>query len=174
MPDHPTLTTRRTALAGALGSLALVVGCDLADLDPTSDPTPSDGDPSASEPAQDSDAALVNLVLGEVQELIELIGVERSKYPRLHPALTSLVDLHSAHLKALGGETVTAWTDKQHTQGPAAALTLIRARELRAQRRLADWSIAARSGALARLLASMSAAVAQQLIVLPPSPGGLR
>jgi hypothetical protein len=36
-------------------------------------------------------------------------------------------------------------------------------REERAQRRLADWAVEARSGALARLLASMSAGVAQQL-----------
>lgn len=151
-----------------------MAGCDLADLDPTDDHSPSDGDPSASEPGRDADAALVDQVLAEFEDVIEVVAVERSKYPRLHPALTALVDLHSAHLKALGGETVTAWTDKHHTQGPAAALTLIRARELRTQRRLADWSIAARSGALARLLASMSAAVAQQLIVLPPSPGGPR
>lgn len=174
MPDHPTLTTRRTALVGALGSLALVAGCDLGDLDPTDDPSPSDGDPSASEPAQDADAALVDQVLAELEDVIEVVAVERSNHPGLHPALTSLVDLHSAHLKALGGETVTAWTDKHHTQGPAAALRLIRAREMVTQRRLADWSIGSQSGALARLLASMSAAVAQQLIVLPPSPKGER
>lgn len=174
MPDHPTLTTRRTALVGALGSLALVAGCDLDDLDPTADTSPSGGETDNSEPAQDTDAALVDRVFDELQELIELVAVERSKYPRLDPALTSLVDLHSAHLKALGGETVTAWTDKHHTQGPASALTLISSREIRAQRRLADWSVRASSGALARLLAAMSAAVAQQLTVLPTSVGSLR
>ena len=39
----------------------------------------------------------------------------------------------------------------------------IRLRELQARARLADWSVAAESGALARLLASMSAGVASHL-----------
>lgn len=171
MPDHPTTTTRRTAIVGGLGSLAFVAGCDLDDLDPTDDSTRSGGEPEDSEPAQDADAALAEQVLRELQELIELVSAERSTYPHLSRSLTSLIDLHSAHREALGGEPLAALTARQHSQGPAAALTLIRARELRAQRRLADWSVAARSGALARLLASMSAAVAQQLIVLPTSRG---
>ena len=43
----------------------------------------------------------------------------------------------------------------------------MRAAVQQGQRRLADWSVAAESGALARLLASMSAAVAQHLVALP-------
>ena len=55
----------------------------------------------------------------------------------------------------------------------ASALRLLRTRELRAQRRLVDSSLAAASGALARLLASMSAGIAQQVATLPASrPAG--
>jgi hypothetical protein len=46
-------------------------------------------------------------------------------------------------------------------------MAMLGKRELRHQRLLADRALAARSGRLARLLASMSAAVAQQLAVLP-------
>jgi len=47
------------------------------------------------------------------------------------------------------------------------ALALVRRREQRHQRLLVDGAVQAQSGRLARLLASMSAAVAQQLAVLP-------
>lgn len=174
MPDRPTATTRRTAIAGALGGLALIAGCDLDDLDPTADPTPSDGQPDDFEPAQDADATLVDEVLNELQGLIELLSVEGSKHPRLAEPLTTLVDLHLAHREALGGDPIAAGIVAEPTPRPAEALLLIRTRELSAQRRLTDWCVRANSGALARLLASMSAAVAQHVTALPSSLGSAR
>ncbi len=98
----------------------------------------------------------------------ELLGLEAlvtaagATRPRLAADLADLAALHVAHLSALpDGEesvedpTVTGTVDQVRAQ--------VGRRELQGQRRLAEWSVAAESGALARLLASMSAAIAAHL-----------
>ena len=77
--------------------------------------------------------------------------------------MTSLEDLHVAHRAVLTEDPVSPATRPAPSGSVAKVERLVRRREGSAQRQLADWSIAAESGALARLLASMSAAIAQQL-----------
>jgi hypothetical protein len=71
----------------------------------------------------------------------------------------TLALLHRTHIEALDGDPATP---------PPAATTIsaLRRTERRLQTQLVDASLAAESGGLARLLASMSAAVSQHLVAL--------
>lgn len=161
MPDRVAATTRRTALGVALSTLAAVTACDVEDLDPRSDPAPA-GSPT--EPAADADAVLVDQV---VADLVAMLAPATSSRARdVRRAELAFSALHLAHLRAL---------DAPEPEGPAPRATLSRAEGLRAlrrrerrhQRRLEEACLAATSGSLARVFASMSAAVAQRLAVLP-------
>ena len=89
-----------------------------------------------------------------VDEVVEHITATAALSGRV-PKLTAV---HAAHLVALEAEPVSA--------GPAPLARLRRA-ETRLQRLLVDASLRAESGTLARLFASMSAAISQQLATLP-------
>lgn len=168
-------TTRRTALGGAVATLGVGVGALAGcDLDPDSS-APEPGAQAATGPSPDPDPGLVDAVLVELRDLTALVSSVGTAHPGLRPTMTRLHDLHVAHREALGdeqtGEPVHGAQLDPRT-GPVQALTLVRSRERRTQGQLADWSVAAESGALARLLACMSAGVAQQLAVLPAKAGG--
>jgi hypothetical protein len=172
------VASRRATLGGALASLAAVASCDLA---PSADRpgeaagTASDtrsGGPKSSTSA-DPDAALVDSVLAELGELSGLVAAG-STYASLRTPLRALSELHAAHVEALDGEPAVGEAPTVAFAGPSDALRRVRAREQQAQRRLAGWAVAAESGALARLLASMSAGVAQHLTVLPSTGGADR
>lgn len=163
-------TTRRTALGGAVATLGVGVGaltgCDI-------DPDSSEPEPDR-EPDADPDSGLVDTVLAELRDLAELVSGVGTAHPSLRRTMAGLRDLHLAHREALGdepGDAPAAGGQLDPRTGPAEALALVRSRERRAQGRLADWSVAAQSGALARLLACMSAGVAQRLAVLPVTVG---
>lgn len=169
MPARPASATRRTTLGGVLvGALALS-GCDLGDLDPRDDPTtaggPATGTSGSTGTSRDPDADLVQDVLAETDELIGLVTAARDAWPGLRAPLAPLLAMHVAHRTALDGPTQGA---SRATVPATAAATarLVRTRERRAQRRFVGAARSADSGALARLLASMSAAVAQQLVGL--------
>jgi hypothetical protein len=167
-------TTRRAALGGALATLAAASACDLAQ--PADEPVGPSGDASGhasltpstrvSTPPEDPDTALVDEVLDGLGELAALVAAGE-RFAPLRAPMRALAALHAAHLEALDGEPVAKRSPGVRFAGPAEALRRVRAAEQQAQRRLADWSVAAESGALARLLASMSAAVAQHLVALP-------
>jgi hypothetical protein len=158
-------TTRRTALGGTLLGLGAVVGCD---LDRPDVEQPHHGP----QPTEDPDTALVDQVVTELGDLIGLVTALEAAFPRLREPMAALRELHLAHRAALGDESDPDSPVGGRPAGMAEALTLVRSRERRAQGRLADWSVAAESGALARLLAAMSAGVAQQVAVLPGLVGG--
>ena len=128
---------RRSALALAAG-LVVVAGCDDGET-PTPAPTPT----------PDPDVELVDRVLAELK------GAERLATAAGDGGLAAL---HRAHIEALDGTTPTG--------GPArrAGADAVRRREQRLQQHLESAALTAESGALARLLASMSAAVSQQLV----------
>jgi len=154
--------TRRTSLGGALAGVAVLAGCDLGDLgsgDPASAPTPSaDSD--------DPDSGLVEDVVDDVVATQVLVESLRRRHRGLRRPLSGLARVHDAHLAALGSSQRSG-RKAPRTSSVTEALAMLRARELRHQRLLADRASAAQSGRLARLLASMSAAVAQQLTLLP-------
>ncbi|MCW2845547.1 MAG: hypothetical protein JWN22_3463 [Nocardioides sp.] len=161
VPARPRVTTtRRTTLGGALLGLGAVTGCD---LDPPGK-GPTGAGPSV---GGDPDTALVEKVLAELTRLTGLVSVVAAKYPRLAPTMADLRALHVAHRTSLGDEPGREVAFGGVLTGADEALTLVRSRERRAQNQLADWAVSAESGALARLLASMSAGVAQRLVLLP-------
>ncbi len=95
-----------------------------------------------------------------------LVETLRRRHRSLRRPLGGLARVHDAHLEVLGSSERSG-RRAPRTSNAGEALAVLRSRELRLQRSLADRSVAAQSGRLARLLASMSAAVAQQLAVLP-------
>ncbi len=166
MPDRP-LVRRRTAVGGALGGLALTMiaaGCDPGeDLAPPEDdatPTPS-GAPDQPTP----DEALVDEVSGDLVAALGVLGDAR-KFRSLRKPLAPLARAHRAHLEVLEGEVNTATGSETHANA-SLALLAVHASERALQVSLVDAATRAESGALARLLASMSASVTQHLAVLP-------
>ena len=151
--------SRRTTLGGALAGVALLAGCDLGSDDPGSAPTPA-ADPD------DPDTSLVEEVVDDLVATLAIVEAVRHRHGSLRRQLGELAKVHRAHLEALGSK------ERPGRPGPRTAdadeaLALVRRREQRQQRLLAEGAVQAQSGRLARLLASMSAAVAQQLAVLP-------
>jgi hypothetical protein len=120
----------------------------------TSDPTV---------PAVDADSDLVAAVSEAIAGTSALATATGRAAPALRPLTRRLVALHEAHLEELGG---TADADPGVVKGSreVARARLLRAEE-RLQRRLVEAALEAESGALAQVLASMAAAVAQQRAV---------
>lgn len=171
MSGHPfPVASRRTALGGALAGLGLVAGCD---LDPTGTPTgPATAATTATAPDDaPDDATLVEQTRRDLGEAAVLLTAVTTRFPRLGSTLAGFAELHAAHREILGGPETTPQGDVGDLADARQALGWVRSRELRLQNRLADGAVAAGSGALARLLACMSAGVAQQLAVLPTTPG---
>jgi hypothetical protein len=165
VPDRATATTRRTALGVALGTLVAATACDLDDLDPRSEPATPAGSPT--EPPADADAELVEQV---VADLVVMLGAPAvaTRAMDVRRATTAFTELHLAHAEALESPQADAPTHPApRIVSRAEALRTLRRRERAHQRRLEEACLAATSGSLARLFASMSAAVAQRLAVLP-------
>lgn len=166
---------RRRALGLGLGGAAAVAlltsGCDLREL--TRDaPTGAAG--TGEDPADDPDQLLVDGVLVDLQARIAAVAAARAAAPRLRRVLRPLEDMHRAHLEALTPAPGSGAPSAASTPTPSPApvptgtpLETVRADESTHQAALVTAAVAARSGALARLLASMSASVAQHVAVLP-------
>jgi hypothetical protein len=147
-------TRRAVVAASGVASLGLA-GCTSDGSSSTPPPTGS-GESSASEPvAADPDqVALDRAVAISTDLLVALEGVP----PGLDPA-GRLAAMHSAHLDALQDATGASATAPVPV-GPRLTPARLRRRELRAQAELARLAVAAESGALARVFASMSAGIA--------------
>jgi hypothetical protein len=173
VPDRP-LVRRRTALTGALGGVAVMVlanGCDHGDDigEPASSASPSVGTSSASAPEQTPDEALVDQVLAGLGTALTVV-VHARKSPVLRQQLLPLLRAHRRHVDVLDGQPPVA--PPGPATDPAASLRAVRRSEVQLQAALVDAAGRAESGALAKLLASMSASVTQHLAVLPRTVGG--
>ena len=148
--------TRRTTIVGALAGTVVLAGCDAGRPDP--------GPAGRSAPAAgaDPDEALVAEVSAELDELVALVAVAAARRPLLAPDLAAFSALHQAHRATLPEQDAEPPRPRV-TGSPAEVATQLLRREEQAGRRLADWALDAESGALARLLASMSAGVAVHL-----------
>jgi hypothetical protein len=155
-------------LAGALGVAALSA-CDVDDLrPPEDDPTPTPSATTTTAPEPDADARLVDEVVAAIEvAAASVLGARR--LPRLRKRLGPASRMHDAHLEALGAD---AFTSDQPVvpASPAEGLRTVRAQEQLLQQVLVGAAGRAQSGALARLLASMSASVSQHLAALPAPP----
>ncbi|SDC62559.1 hypothetical protein [Nocardioides lianchengensis] len=164
MPRRPPSVTRRTTVGATLVGLAglgVLSGCDLDDLDPRSDPADPDG-PAVSAPPEDADTVLVASV---VVDLTATLAAVRALPATDRAGFRPLVRLHRRHLAELDAPAEEPATPSDSpTTAPVAAAEVVR-QEQRLQRRLVTAAVAAESGELARVLGSMSAAVAQQLAV---------
>jgi hypothetical protein len=104
--------------------------------------------------ADPDQVALDRAVAISTDLLVALEGVP----PGLDPS-GRLAAMHSAHLDALQDATGASATAPVPV-GPRLTPARLRRRELRAQAELARLAVAAESGALARVFASMSAGIA--------------
>lgn len=157
----PVVTSRRTALGGALAGVLALSACDVDGLLPGDEQDPA-GAPE--EPAPDADAALVQAVREEITAADVLLAELLRQQPALRGRLRPLRRMHTAHAEALEGFAERLPADL----GPVSArrgVDVARRAEKALQARLAQASVEAESGALARLFASMAASVAQHLAV---------
>jgi hypothetical protein len=157
----PLRTTRRSALAGTLAVLT-VTGCDAVTPAPPAESGPGSNraEPTTDTPA-DPDEALVAEVRADLARASVLVTSALGARPGLRSELAPFATLHARHLRALDGDRPRGRTEVPGTA--AAVRDDARAREVRLQASLASAALNAQSGPLAALLASMSAAVAQQL-----------
>lgn len=121
---------------------------------------PTDGQ-STTVPPVDADQELVDDVVERLNTALATVVMAGEASRQLAGELAGLNRLHAAHLDALGGDK--SWFAYEST-GPGRREVLTA--EARLQRFLATAAVNAESGTLAKLLASMSAGVAQHLAVL--------
>jgi hypothetical protein len=148
--------TSRRALLGALG-LAAVAGCELDDLRPPEarrTPQP-DHDLSV-----DPDVSLVRAATRQCLSTWRLLAADAR--PARARRWAPLTRLHLAHLRALGGPLITEVAGDERRASVADVLAAERglATHLTRAANRAD------DGRVARLFASMAAAVAQQVAIL--------
>jgi hypothetical protein len=174
-PGRGPIATRRTALAGTLGGALALAGCDAQDpsSEPSATSTPSAGQAArtATERPEDPDAALVDEVVAELDELIAFTAAASRRPGAGRRPARAFERLHRLHREALTDGDAEPPEGRFAFQG-RDVVQLVTRRETAAQRQLATWAVAAESGPLARLLASMSAAIAQQLAAGTPGTAG--
>jgi hypothetical protein len=151
-------TSRRTALALALSTPLAMAACD---LDPPS-AAPSESPTTPPPP----DTEVVASARKAILLTVALLEVVSTQHRPLRADIRPLLDLHAAHLEVLddGSEDQSLETELP-ADTPAMARTQVLGAEGDLAVTLADAARQAASGDLARALASMSAAVAQRVVV---------
>lgn len=153
----PPAVLRRTTLAAA--PLLLAAGCKWTEGGSESVPEPT-------EPAVDTDDALVEQALTAIGGAATLVDRVSRRHIGLSTPLTGLSNLHLEHLTVLEGERPDSPADTKVPQAPAKAISRVLKDETALQRTLVSLAGQSASGSLASTLASMAAGVAQQLVVL--------
>jgi len=141
-------------------------GDDLGDHDATGSPSSSAS--AAQEPEQTPDEALVDDVLVGLGAAVAVLQAAR-RFKQLRPTVAPLLHAHRSHVEVLEGDLGSASPASRPTDA-SAALEAVRVSETALQASLVDAAGRAESGALAKLLASMSASTTQHLATLPPPP----
>ena len=164
---------RRAALVGAAVATVAVTGCtsdDGSQADHRASRSPrASSSPSATRPAN-PDVALAAGVLAAEQQMLQRVSATVRRHRRLGPVLAGARSAHAAHVRLLA-RAVPDHASAPATPLPAApqvpvgrvaALQAVARAESTLGARHAREAVAARSGAFARVLASMAAASAQQ------------
>ncbi len=167
-------TSRRaaigTAVATAVGLALTGAGCSFGSLDPTSeDPTltPSDGASPTDNGTDtgvdaDADTALLEAAALAVSSAHHAVRTNLRLHPDLDGVLRPLERLHRTHARELGGLQEVTGSAADPAEAPRQVLARIAKVEAGLQRALVRDATRAESGALALLLASVAAAVAQR------------
>ncbi|MDZ5620772.1 hypothetical protein [Nocardioides bizhenqiangii] len=155
-------TSRRAVLTGGtlVGVTLATAGCGATRAQDRAAATADD--PTA--PAVDTDSDLVESVGGRLATALALAAATGRSAPQLRPLARRLSTLHRAHLRELSQPD-----DVEDGGRVAGSTATARARLLRSeeklQQQLVGAALAAESGALAQVFASMAAAVAQERAV---------
>lgn len=168
-PRGPVPATRRGLLLGGAGLGLLLVGCSSGtSTSSTRDGSVSPASTAAPDGAQETtdDADRVAEAREALAAAATLVTAAQRSVPSLRGVLAPLLALHEAHAEALG-QPLDLPRAARRAAPADPLLALVRDREEQLRVRLADLSVAADSGSLARLLGSMSAGLAQRLAVLP-------
>ncbi|PWN03486.1 hypothetical protein DJ010_05035 [Nocardioides silvaticus] len=165
MPSRAPRASRRAVLvsgglAGAAAIATTLSGCGSAD--PGAADSAGAADPTA--PAVGADSDLADRVAEHLGETLTLALSTGASFPALRPLTRRLVALHRAHLDEIGrpGDDISG--GRVDGGAETARARLLRAED-KLQGRLVRAALEAESGALAQVLASMAAAVAQQRLV---------
>ncbi|MDP9444054.1 MAG: hypothetical protein M3P83_06790 [Actinomycetota bacterium] len=173
MPAQPSRRTVVSALA--LVPLAAVGGCTLPGA-PAPPRTP--GSVAPLDAQADADVAVVAAATRRVGELLAAYTMTAQRHPQLRPVLSPLLRRHRLHARLLRGlvdRTAASGRTSSRQGRPArfvvpaqqrAAVTALQAAEDEAARSHLRHTGQARSGGLARLLASLAAGEAQHVAVL--------
>jgi hypothetical protein len=184
-PRRVVRLSRRAAVGGAaaLGTLA-VTGCTPRGIDARSGPTPA----ARRSPDADPDVTLAATVLAEEQGMLDRVLATVRQHPGLGTTLAAARTAHTAHVELLTaavprGASPSATPSSTSAAGPGGprvparavvALTALARQEDRLSLSGRRSAFDARSGAFARVLASMAAASAQQARALADAAGGAR
>lgn len=159
----PLTALRRTTLVTA--PLLLAAGCKWTEGGTESVPEPS-------EPAVDADDGLVEEALVAIGQAAVVVDRVSQRHIGLSTPLAGLTNLHLEHATVLEGELDDAAPRGNVPSRPRQALSRVVKDETALQTTLVDLAGRAASGSLASTLASMAAAVAQQLVVLKQTEVG--
>lgn len=166
---------RRTvvvALASLGGSAALLSGCGARAAVSGS----GAGSGAGSGGRTDGDTGLVATALNAELAAVDVLERTRRRHPRLRGVTDSALATHREHVRLLRGTTDEAPTRPSERRPVAArppqALAALVQLEAQVSSGHVSTAMAARSGALARVLASMAAASAQlEQVLAQASPG---
>lgn len=179
--------TRRTTIGAALAAVAVLGGCEARDgaagagatgSTTSSAPTVGTTTPGAGTATADAtadaevDDALVDEVSAQIDARLALVAAVTSRSAWLARPLAPMARTHEAHRDQLPAGPPAPRPDVP--RDPAAQWSLLRRQEAALVRALARAAEDARSGALARLFASMSAGTDAHLAALPDQPPARR
>jgi hypothetical protein len=157
-PEQPT---RRAVVLGLATTTGLTLtGCSSGEVDLPGFPDP--------EPAPDPDRPLVRRARRAEHDLYELVVNTRKKHRGLKQRLKAVQQAHLDHLARLTTTSSLSVLTQERpvAKSPGRALADVAAAERELARTHAATALDVRSGPLARVIASMSAAAAQQGSVL--------
>lgn len=170
MRTSPPVVRRRLVLAGGAAVTAAVAlsGCSLNNPF-TTESTP----PEEAIDRLDPDIALAVQAVAAIEVALRLVEATGRRHPQVAAELQGLVAMHRAHRAALV-EAVPEDVDLQAGAQPAqvaarpkVARQRVVAAEGTLRNQLRGFALRAQSGAFARLLASMTASIAQHELVQP-------
>ena len=161
MPGRPL--SRRTTLGSALAAPLVLAACDI-------DPPSRGSESSPATPPPPDDAELVGAVIAALVGAQAVLAAAAAAVPGLGARLEPVITAHAEHLAVLVGALPEA--DLPTAEPPTVptrilpALQAVRRSELRLLRDVREGCLAAASGDLARVLASVAASTSQHSAAL--------